>query len=60
MPTIRQKQKIWECHDYELTPEQFKEYKKLPKEDRPGFLDSIGGTGAEYESEEFFRYEVVS
>jgi hypothetical protein len=59
MVTIRQKQKLWECHDYNLTPEQYKEYKALPKKDRPNFLDSIGGTPAEYENEEKFTYEVV-
>jgi hypothetical protein len=59
MPTIRQKQKIWECHDYELTLEQYKEYRKLPKEERPTFLDGIGGSPAEYEVESVFRYEVV-
>jgi hypothetical protein len=59
MVTIKQKQKIWECHDYQLTPEQYKEYRKLPKEERPGFLNSIGGTGAEYENEETFKYEVL-
>ena len=58
MVIIRQKQKIWECHDYELTSEQYKEYRKLPKEDRPGFLDSVGGSAAEYENEEVFKYEM--
>jgi hypothetical protein len=59
MVTIVQKQRIWECHNYDLTPEQFKEYKKLPKEERPNFLDNIGGSGAEYENEEVFKYEVI-
>jgi hypothetical protein len=66
MITIRQRQKICECHDYELTPEQYKEYRKIPFEDRPNFLDRIGGTPAEYENEDYenedkdtFSYEVI-
>jgi hypothetical protein len=59
MVTIRQKQRIWECHDYELTSEQYKEYKKLLKDDRENFLSDIGGTPAEYESESTFNYEVL-
>ena len=59
MVIIRQKQRIWECHDYELTPEQYKEHKKLPKDDRENFLSDIGGTPAEYESEPTFKYEVL-
>jgi hypothetical protein len=58
MVTIVQKQRIWECHEFELTPEQLKEFNKLPKKDRPNFLDNIGGSGAEFEGDNFFEYEV--
>jgi hypothetical protein len=60
MVTIKVSQRIWECQNYELTPEQFKEYKKLPKADRLMFLDDqIGGSPSEYENNGFFKYEVL-
>ena len=58
MVTIIQKQKIWEIHEYELSPEQYKEYKALPKEDREGYLSDIGGSPGEYENEAYCKYEV--
>lgn len=58
MTKIIQKQRVWEAHEFELTKEQYSVYRKLPKEERPNFLDSIGGSGAEYENDEFFKYEV--
>ena len=57
MVTIKVSQRIWECHEFELTAEQYKEYKKLPKEERANFLDNIGGSGAEFEGDNFFKYE---
>ena len=59
MVTIRQKQKIFECHDFDLTPEQYKEFKKLSTDEKIDFLDSIGGTPAEYETESTFKFEVI-
>ena len=60
MVTIKVSQRIWECHNYELTPEQFKEYKKLPKKERLMFLDDqIGGDSAEVEADIFFKFEVL-
>ena len=59
MITIRQKQKIWECHDYDLSPDQFKKYRKLSTSDKIDLLDSIGGTPVEYESERAFKFEVI-
>jgi len=58
MVTIIQKQRIWEIHEYELTPEQYKEYKAIPKEGRASYLSDIGGTPAEYENEAYCKYEV--
>jgi hypothetical protein len=58
MVTIIQKQRIWEIHEFKLTPEQYKEYKALPKEDRENFLSDIGGSPAEYETESYCKYEV--
>ena len=51
------RQRVWEIHEFDLTGEQYKEYKKLPKEERANFLDSIGGSGAEFEGDNFFKYE---
>jgi HSP90 family molecular chaperone len=58
MVTIIQKQKIWEIHEFELTHEQYKEFKTMPKEDRENFLSDIGGSPAEYENESYIKYEV--
>ena len=58
MVKIVMRQRVWEIHEFDLTGEQYKEYKKLPKSERPNFLDSVGGSGAEYENDEFFKYEV--
>jgi hypothetical protein len=60
MVMIKVSQRMWECHNYELTKEQYKEYKKLPKEERLMYLDDkIGGDAAEIESDAFFKFEVV-
>ena len=59
MVKIRVSQRIWEVHEYELTEEQYKEYRKTKGNDRLMFLDDIGGTPAEYENDEHFKFEVV-
>jgi hypothetical protein len=59
MVTIRQKQRIWELHDFELTPDQYMEYRSLAKNDRENFLSDIGGSPAEYESDSHFKYGVI-
>jgi hypothetical protein len=59
MVKIVQKQKIWEVHEYELTEEQYREFKKLPKNERENFLSDLGGSPAEYEGESCFKYLVV-
>jgi len=57
--TVIQRQRIWEVHEYELTDSEYKAYRKMSKNERIGFLDSIGGTPAEYEIDDHFVHEVI-
>ena len=59
MVTIKVSQRVWEIHEYTLTEEQYKEYRKTKGNDRLMFLDDVGGSEAEYVGDAVFKFEVI-
>jgi hypothetical protein len=52
------RQTVYEVHTYDLTEEQFKEFRKIKgAENKQEFLDNIGGSAAEYEPMVQFKFE---
>jgi hypothetical protein len=59
MVRIISRQVVYEVHEYDLTPEEYRDFKRIRgNANKQSFLDDIGGSPAEYESMMQFKFSV--
>ncbi|MCK9592868.1 MAG: hypothetical protein M0Q91_12765 [Methanoregula sp.] len=59
MVKIKLRQNVEEITEYELTESQMRDFRKIEgQHEKVMYLDDIGGSPAEYESTDKFRFEV--
>jgi hypothetical protein len=60
MTKVTSRQTVYEVHEYDLDTNQMKQFRKIKgQENKQNFLDNIGGSCAEYEPIQQFKFEVT-